>query len=362
MKTFTVTFHHTTNYGALLQTYALQQALLSKGHENLVMEYVGMSAAGKQPRSIVRRMIDMYHRLQLQLRRAEFRRLLKSFRSFHDDHLLLSRKYESMDDLRSDPPQVDCLITGSDQVWNMHTSKHYIPARFLDFGDASLRRFSYAASIEKLDYTQEEKEYARKALAGFSGISLREESARKYMEEIVGRPCVQTADPVFLLKPEEWLKIARPARVEGKYILCYQVQHNDLMQSTLDQLKKQTGWKTVAVCNTPTRYCKADVYLHDVSPEEFLSLYAGASAVVSASFHGTAFGLVFGKPVYSLTRPGFGGRMKDLMRAFEMEEYVISAKGKIPALKTDLSKQGEILAHIRQDAHCYLERMLEKDE
>jgi len=65
MKTFTVTFHHTTNYGALLQTYALQQAILSKGHENLVMEYVGMSAAGKQPRSIVRRLIDMYHRLQL---------------------------------------------------------------------------------------------------------------------------------------------------------------------------------------------------------------------------------------------------------------------------------------------------------
>lgn len=362
MKTFTVTFHFGTNYGALLQTYALQQAILMKGHDNLVMEYGPSKLIPLSLRHPRQLLATLYRRFQGRLRRKKVQALKASFRRFHEEHLKLSRVYQHIDDLRRDPPLVDCLITGSDQVWNLHSRKSTIPTRFLDFGNASLRRFSFAASIEKLDYTPEEKDYVRRALANFRGISLREESARAYMEEITGRPCVQTADPVFLLTAQQWLSIARPSRFEGPYILCYQVQRHPLMQWALDELKRRTGWPVVAVCPTAMRYCRADHYLHDASPEEFLSLYAGASAVVTASFHGTAFALLFGKPVYSLARDGFASRQMDLMHAFGLDAYVIRSKGSLPGISTDAVQRQEKLAAIRKDAHQYLERMLNDEE
>ena len=62
-----------------------------------------------------------------------------------------------MQDLKEDPPDADCLIVGSDQVWNLNTNPEFVPARFLDFGAEELLRFSYAASIERMDYTEDQR-------------------------------------------------------------------------------------------------------------------------------------------------------------------------------------------------------------
>ena len=152
MKTLTVTFHHTTNYGAVLQTYALQQTIMSLGHENLILETKTKQKKKKAKLSIR----ELYLRYQSWLRRKERKVLVKYFADFHKYRLQLTRPYASMEDLRNDPPDVDCLITGSDQVWNFATTPRFIDSRLLLFGKESAIRFSYAASMEELRYSDDQ--------------------------------------------------------------------------------------------------------------------------------------------------------------------------------------------------------------
>ena len=204
MKTFTITFHHGTNYGALLQTYALQQTILSLGFENTVFEYPYSSRFYekidlRRPRAAASSAIHNYNKL---LHKAAVKKREESFRAFHRDRLQLSREFKTMDELRRENIDADVLITGSDQVWRFSGNPEFVPARFLDFGSDAARRVSYAASVEQLNYTEEQKELVRNWLSRFKAVSLREESARAYISEITGREAVRVLDPVLLLTPK----------------------------------------------------------------------------------------------------------------------------------------------------------------
>src|SRR5690554_4292497 len=175
MKSFTVTYHHTHNYGALLQTYALQQAILKLKQENIIFEYPERNSIYKKiPKSSLLNVAKtIYINYLTLIRQNKIKKLDDSFKKFKAKRLTLSRTYNSMQDLRDNPPDVDCLIVGSDQVWNLKTAPEFISARLLDFGDPNAVRFSYAASIETMNYSDEQKDLLIKGLANFKGISLR---------------------------------------------------------------------------------------------------------------------------------------------------------------------------------------------
>ena len=249
MKTFTVTYHHSTNYGALLQAFALQHTVVTLGHENVIFEYPERSGIYIKPstESVYDFLRTVYINYLTLLRRKQIKRLSASFKRFKKTNMILSRVYVSMQDLKENPPDTDCLIVGSDQVWNLNTNPEFIPARFLDFGESELLRFSYAASIERMNYKESEKENIREKLARFKGISLREESAKQYIETLTGFRCDRVLDPVFLLTTSDWSQIAGQPRIKPPYILCYQVQGNARMQEVANRLHEETGYPIVAV-------------------------------------------------------------------------------------------------------------------
>ena len=319
MKSLTVTFHHTTNYGAVLQTYALQQTIMSLGHDNLVLE-TKTTVEKKKTKLTIR---DLYLRYLSWLRKKDTQRLAQYFVDFHNNRLKLTRPYVSMDDLRNDTPDVDCLITGSDQVWNFATTPKFLDSRLLEFGKKSAIRFSYAASMEDTNYTDEQKTKLKMALQQYKGISVREQSAKDYIESFTPYKCLRVLDPVFLLSKEKWSEITKEPRLKGPFILCYQVQSNKRLQEVAYQLKKETGYPVVSICNGAIRWIKSDYYFHDVSIEEFLGFYQNAAYIVSASFHGVALGLVFDKPVYALVKKARANRLKEVMRLFELDDYIV---------------------------------------
>lgn len=319
MKTLTVTFHHTTNYGAVLQAYALQQTLISMGNENVILETKGISTKTKKKKFNIR---DLYLDFISWYRKKEFQKLKGYFASFHKQKLLLTRPYTSMEDIRSDCPDVDCLITGSDQVWKFSTTPRFLDARLLKFGNENAIRFSYAASIEELCYSDDQKKILKDALSKYKGISVREQSAKEYIESFTPYHCLRVLDPVFLLSKEKWQEFAIEPRIHGPYILCYQVQQNKRMESVAYQIKKKTGYPIVSICNSPIRWMRSDYTFYDVSIEEFIGFYQSASYVVSASFHGVALGIVFEKPVYALIKNARSNRIKDIMHLFDLDKFV----------------------------------------
>lgn len=334
MKTLTVTFHHTTNYGAVLQTYALQQTILSLGHENLVLE----TKTGEKKKKSKLSIRELYLRYLSWLRRKESKVLVKYFADFHKYRLKLTRPYASMEDLRNAPPDVDCLITGSDQVWNFVTVPKFIDSRLLKFGKESAVRFSYAASMEELRYSDEQKKKLKDALVSFKGISVREQSAKEYIESFTPYQVERVLDPVFLLSKEKWMELAIEPRIKGPYILCYQVQSNKRMEKVAYQLKKETGYPVVSICNGSIRWMKSDYSFHDVSIEEFLGFYNQAAYIVSASFHGVAMGLVFEKPVYAMIKNTRANRLKEVMQLFQLNDFIISQDEKTAIVKYDSLK------------------------
>ena len=363
MKTLTTTFHHTTNYGAVLQSYALQHTILKLGHDNEILEIDIQSNKIKHEKSLLQKLKDLYIKYLSFKRRKEMVILNGFFKEFHANHLRLTKPYHNMEELRNDPNSqtYDCLITGSDQVWNLKTTPPFIDSRLLLFGREDARRFSYAASLEELNYTEEQKVRVNNALKRFDGISIREESARKYVESFTGLKCERVIDPVFLLTKEEWMNIAKQPRLSGPYILCYQVQRNTRMEEVAYKLKKQTGYPVVSICNSAIRWMKSDFSFHDVSIEEFLGFYNQAAYIVSASFHGIAMGLVFDKPVYAMVKQVRANRLRNVMELMGLEKYIVE-QGKNDSIQeytdSDIKEMQYIREKERNNGFYFLKRML----
>ena len=129
---------------------------------------------------------------------------------------------------------------------------------------------------------------------------------------------------MFLLEKEKWLEIAKKREIKTPYILCYQVQSAPRMQEIVDYLKKNTGYRTVAVLPYSIKWIKSDETLFDVSPEEIIYLFAHAEIVVAASFHGAALGIEFEKIVYATARENYSERINGLMELMGVQDFFIS--------------------------------------
>ena len=337
MKSITVTYHYGRNYGATLQAYALQRTLLELGCDNELLELryspQKSKSSGRSPIAVLRKWYLQHLRNK---RREEMATLTKLFKEFTQARLKLTRQYASMEELLDDPPKVELMITGSDQVWNLAGRAEFVPARFLQFGAEDVRRISFAASIEKLTYTDEQKATVRRYLEAFDDISLREESARQYIESFANVRAERILDPVFLLDAEQWRELAVAPRIDAPYILCYQVQRNHNLERVARRLRRATGYRIVSICNSPIKWIRADHSFFDVGLEEFLGFYANAACVVSASFHGTAFGLVFGKPTYGMIKEGSQNRIKEILDLCELSQFVVSDTDKLTNLPSPI--------------------------
>lgn len=362
MRTLTVTFHHGNNYGALFQMFALHSKIKHMGHDNLVLETAPSTLKKEKkvvrnPKAILR---DAYIFCFQIFRHKKMSSLTESFSEFKRRNVAFTPAYSSMEDLKSNCPYVDALITGSDQVWNLNTVPSMIPSRFLDFGNPNAIRFSFAASIESMDYSDSQKEFVREKLRTFKGISLREKSACDYIESFTDYHTECMLDPVFLFDKAEWTSFSKKPRIKGPYILCYQVISNRLMQKVVDDLKKETGYPIVAICNVPFKWIHADYSLFDVSPEEFLGLYNNASCVVTTSFHGTAFGILFNKRTYTITRDISSNRIFNLMRLFGLEDFVIRPNAHLTNKAIDWNSVNGVISKERKRSTQYLQNMLSK--
>ncbi len=326
MKTLTVTSQRANNYGAVLQAYALQRAQEQIGYSNELLRYyetspilapIDYSNAAQIPKTLAMNIFALPKYKQL-------KRFQKKFDEFRDECLHETRLFTSIDDLRQEYPRADCFITGSDQVWNYHPMRN--PFRFLDFGDTKTPRYSFSASLHNYNLTEQEKVYFREKLAHFQGISLREKTAAEYISSFTGYPCQTNMDPVFLLDKNEWRRIEKPYEVPQKFILCYALLGNNKLQETLNNLKRRYNLPIVSLQSSAIRHIKADQFIYDVGPREFIWLIDHADKIVTTSFHGTAFSVIFEKQFYSLTKAVLSERATDLMRLLKLENRIINIK------------------------------------
>jgi hypothetical protein len=332
-----INFHFAHNYGAVLQCLALQTVLEQLGNDVNIIDYhpyyqEQYYVAYPNPIKCVywrykgsweiKNPKRMYLALRWGLvtlvgyRNADKRKkLIKAFLPFCQKNLHLTQRYNSLHELKKKPPAADIYVCGSDQLWNPHVTFGLDPAFYLDFGDSDTKRIAYAVSPCKALDTQYFHKYLLRLLPVFDFVSLRESEKKSELEKYVQNPISICVDPTLLLKKEDYARFEEEIETQGPYILVYAFKesNDERMRLAVESMSKILNYKVIDVSYEKIDWINDVIRQTPITPGQFLSYFKNAEFVVTNSFHGTAFSIIYEKQFISVTKEGTSQRMVELM-------------------------------------------------
>lgn len=333
MEIKTLTTYDVYNYGASLQAYALQTYLADMGNDVEIINY--------QPEYLTRRYdykwvnpesrMSRYaatkfaYRIMKYLQRQTTIERKRKFDEFKYTELKETKhKYRTYWELCQNPPAADLYLVGSDQVWNVFYEAGRDPAFYLDFVKKGSKA-SYAASFSYLDIDNVYLERIRHSLSTFKAVSVREYQGLDILNKI-GIKGTWVLDPVFLLPIDKWKSLMTDFKKKEPYLLVYDFEGDSELKNFARKFAKSKNLKIYSINDTYPRLY-ADRNFNSAGPREFLSLIFNCDAFVSNSFHGTAFSIIFHKPVFVFNRHRHkvNSRMQSLMKLFGMENCIINS-------------------------------------
>ncbi len=314
MRICTITCVNADNHGARLQAYALSKYLIAQGNDVHVIDYRPpymnsrfhiLYWPGLSVKEWAKFFLRFLHRFRSSVRH-------KRFVSFSERFIPLTGKvYHDINELRADPPEADIYIAGSDQIWNTYFPNGTDPAFYLDFGNASIRRESYAASFATKEILPSAIPFVKENLKRFDKITVREKSGLRILEKL-GFQGEQVDDPVFLLSRDEWTTMCDGTGRDKRYVLVYDFFSDEGIRKKAKEVARQKKLPIYAICPRYQWYA-AKNYM-TAGPCTFISLIKNASCLITNSFHGIAFSMIFDTPFVFVERPdGLNERMEDLL-------------------------------------------------
>ena len=320
MKIGIITFHKAINYGAVLQSYALQKKLNNLGYDAEIIDYVCdklkqnyklFNLNNKTAKGIMTTFVYF----PLKYIRS------KKFKQFIFNNLKLSKDKDiSQEELRIIAKRYDYVITGSDQVWNPKLTNGDT-SYFLDFVE-KCKKIAYAASFGTNSPTDQEKEFYLANIKDYSLMTVREEDSAKFISQLLNEHVESVCDPVFLLHKEEWTRVFNPKPLFNKpYIFVYCL-HEKSSYKYAEQLAKKENLKIVCI---PSSLKDSVDGKKDFTAgvETFLNYIYNASCVITDSFHAIAFSLIFNKSVRIVLKNEYkslNGRLYAIAKKFCVEQ------------------------------------------
>lgn len=270
------------NYGNRLQNYALQEVLKKYG----AIVYT-----------------DDFNRTTVEKLKRVIRRIRK--KTAYDKFCIFDKKIKwnniyKMSERNLD--KIDRFIVGSDQVWNpifdFNSDREFLP--FVP----QKKKYSYAASIGINELPLDYKKSLKKSLESFERVSVREDSAKKIIESIMGFSPEVVLDPTMLLSSKEWGEVEKDAtiHINEKYIVKYMIGiRTPEYEDYIDEFAEKQNLLVVDITNNKS--------FDAIGPAEFVSLIHNSQYVFTDSYHATVFSILFEKRFLSIRRPseiGFG--------------------------------------------------------
>ena len=305
MKIGVITFWNgNDNYGMLLQCWALQRYLEKQGHQPFVIKF---DVRGNILKRLLREVLlfvklpfnkSLRTSYKLQRRNNKYNKL-RDFDSFRKTYLRFSKRtYHYVEKLRRFPPVADCYISGSDQIWRGSLRFRNIWGYFLDFGPADVKRVAYAPSFGMKEYPVSEEFLLKQALSKYDYVSCRENDGVEICKRI-GVKSIKVEDPTLLLDAEDYLSLCTKP-LASNYIFIYSINIESPEDIYYTDLIKDKKEKKIIV--TPSRgYLPSKEVFGEMvnyfypTPHEWLSLIAFSDFLVTTSFHGVVFSIIFNK-------------------------------------------------------------------
>lgn len=322
------------NYGCLLQAFALQKVV-----KNLGFEVVTNSTFLKSKRRItvkkiynfsirkakeVAKIILGYNRLTPQ----KFKIISQNTQKFIDKYI----NTESIDTITEEQiNRFDIFIVGSDQVFR----KQYSPvtAYFLEtLKDINYKiKLAYAASFgtdDLSEWTQNEIEICKTLAPKFNAISVREDSGVEIFKRYFDTKAELVLDPTLLLEKDDYLNTIdeKNTAIKDNVLMCYVLDKTPEKTHIINQIKEQTGLNLLEIMpeetfNKNTKDITKCIY---PSVSKWLAGFRDASFVITDSFHGTVFSIIFNKPFVCIANKERGlSRFTSLLKIFGLENRLI---------------------------------------
>nr|WP_296832371.1 polysaccharide pyruvyl transferase family protein [uncultured Marvinbryantia sp.] len=351
MRIGILTFSNAYNLGAALQAYSLQRMLEDMGNDAELIDYrCSAIDAMHKMRPVFHLKIGMKPRiynliynivfLPRRLRYICFRRYSKRSKAY------------SKETIKGSNGKYDVFITGSDQVFNLKLTGNDTTF-FLDFVEKG-KKTSYAASMGT--YQIEKRDDCLAYLNSFDFLSVREKSAADLLKSELDISVEVMPDPVFLHTGEEWKRLLGiKERKRKKYVLVYALIEDERLYEVAKKIAKEYSMEVAVITKALRPLGKADRIIRNAGPREFVRLMANADYVVTNSFHGTAFSLVFEKQFYVLLPPAAPDRIMNLLNTIGLKSRIYT--GSISCEIIDYSKKKCCISSLKHCGEEYLRRV-----
>ncbi|OPZ93062.1 MAG: Polysaccharide pyruvyl transferase [Firmicutes bacterium ADurb.Bin419] len=323
MKAGILTFHDANNYGAVLQAYGLQETIASFGIDTEIIDYVQPYIIGRyRPVRVDKTNIAAFLKsiLSTALHYKNFTIKQKKFDLFRKEFLKISdSKYFKSDSIDG----YEVYIAGSDQIWNFKIT-NYDDVFFLKFADGKARKISYAASIGHNNLNEKDLMFLKEHIDCFDYISVREASVIPLLNEMTQKELVNVFDPSLLLQRNEWNKINPNSFNNKNYIFVYSISASNKIDEVVNKVSKFYDSEVYVLTDKLTVDVKNHIRCRDIGPVEFIDLISNSKLVITDSFHGTAFSIIFEKNFISVPNEVGSSRIKDLLKLLNLESRVIN--------------------------------------
>lgn len=343
-----ITYHNADNLGAVLQAYALQTIL--QNNCCVHAEIIDYRCDAIEATKFVAYEKWLKVNVKAIAKSAYYCIKRRGFDKFRKKYLKRSEEVYTPQSVRMKLPDYDAYITGSDQVWNPECSG-WDDTYFLNFVPEGRKKYAYAASLGTFRFPAECSDHYRMLLKDFSLISVRETSAIAEMEQLGIQDVMVCPDPVVLLEKEQWQKIMPKRLCRQRYVLVYLVLPDREVSKQAEHYAKENNCKVIHNKKS------LEFILHN-SPAEFLSWVYYAECVFTNSFHGTAFSLIFDKPLAAdvlMTDGDINNRVQEILLAAGAEHCAMTEENSIPRA----ANTGSTLTRMRSDGLAYLKELCE---
>ena len=324
------------NYGGLLQAYALKEILESLDNEVIIINRRSHSSnirilASRLKSLILRRPVNP----KLKLSKKEKNIISNNTLSFRQKHIPNLTQLITTDKGMSKLNKMgfDAYVVGSDQCWRPKYSSK-ISNYFLDFAEnqKDIKRIAYAASfgVSEWEFNENDSKRSSELAKKFDAISVREDSGVELVNKYLGMDAVHLVDPTMLLTKDHYIRMANEENEieSGGNLKVYVLDKTSEKQSFIDSLEKKLRLNQFQVLPKKRLTINKIEDINDFvypNPSRWLRGYQDAKFVVTDSFHGTVFSILFNIPFIALGNERRGmARFESLLKMFGLEDRLIA--------------------------------------
>ena len=373
MKIAIITQPLLRNYGGILQAYALQHHLQNLGHNVQIIDYQGNATPQcRNYLSIIKNallkyvlrknIVSIYPYSMDKKREATLGQNILPFIHRNIQRTNTVRDFRTLNSMG-----FEAFVVGSDQVWRPLYNKYYLNEMFLTFAkDTTVKRIAYSASfgVSEWEFNDDQTKMAKSALAKFDAVSVRESAAVKMCQQYLNTTAQHVIDPTLLLPKDHYIQLINQEKENSSSgsLFTYIFTHSIEKEKIIKEVASTLGLMPFDI-HTNTIYNETYHAHIPISVSGWLKAFHEAKFIITDSFHGVVFSIIFNKPFFVIPHEERGAaRFDSLLQLFGLEERLINEKSTIFADKInrpiDWENVNKTLQQEREKATLFLTQVL----